>query len=521
MPTSSQSLILQTTNGQLPPFFGRHVWRAEPPPGLEWSSSEYPMTTVQVRTNFTGSDNKRYKTGRKPQPLKRTGSAPELTCKVDFSTLPNLLKIRGLHGTVRYDSDDKYVSWRINSIGPFYNRVNLRGRYPLTGKTTPGTLRYFHADRKNDSMYARDETLFLEEDMHHPEFRKQVHFYDQEINFNNESHPDASSPLKDNVFMSVEVNGGKLRMIKTNMEKAGYFKLVQIQDPHYESEDFHGNRVPIFRLETCQPTEAGCFRLAPTEPREVGDFKLVPPQGYLADDFRLVPSPEVQGAFVLLQSETGNPGQYHPVLRNKDALEDFRFVQAKIQQRSNADINVPREAWGNSHTYIEQENRYRYYNMSKDKTNHGSASDHIYDYFDDVRDRYSPVENNNLPDISLYESNKGNVLHHQPTAAKKYGASSTFDNDLRTFNRHLDEFNQRYQDSMRRVSSQDSKRPVQLDVETPDNDKENSQGSVVEAGFSSKVLSSEWKTHNFDQWSRTTKNTLLEPLETPTAGVTR
>ncbi|XP_045198010.2 uncharacterized protein LOC123552417 [Mercenaria mercenaria] len=525
MPTSSQSLILQTTNGQLPPFFGRRPWKPELPPGPEWTASEYPMSTVQIKHNYTGSETKRYKSNRKPQSLRRAGSAPDLSYKADFSTLPQLLKIRGLHGTVRYDTETKYVSWKINSIGPFYDRMNARRHLTVANASTSGTLRYFHADRAGHSMYNRDVDVPMEY-AYRPEFRKQVQFRDP-VTFNKESQPKMENSIKDGIFMSIEETEGGMRMFRTNLEKADYFKLIQVKNQSDEINGGEGIELPLFRLEQCRPTEVGCFRLAPTESREVGDYKLVPPPGYLADDFRLVHSSAIQGAFVLLQSDTVNPGQYRPVLRNKNASGEFRMVQAKVQQtshdQSKMDVIVPREAWGEDNFYLEQSGyEYNSVNSLQHKMNIEKTGENRYNYFDDVRDQNAAIENEyTLPDISLYESHDKGVLHHQPQTTYNTSRDNTFDNDFKAFNQHLDEFNQRYMETLRQGSSREYKRPVHLGFRNANSDCEDEIKTAKGRGASSKLLGSDWKTHNFDQWSRTTNISNVEMLSSANVGITR
>lgn len=515
MPTSSQSLILQMTNGQLPPFFGRRHWKPEVPPGSEWNVSEYPISTVQIKHNFTEYGNKRQKFQRKPQTLQRTGSAPELSSTVDFTTLPQILRIRGLHGSLRYDTDSASVHWKVNTIGPFYDRLNNR-RTGLVKNSTPATLRLFHADRESYSVQDRAMDIPPQYD-YQSEFRRQVRFHETSSCFKDSSQCHADNM----VFMSMkQVNGG-VELIKTDLESADYFKLIKVNSDVEEGNEDSNTKIPLFRLEKCRPTDVSCFRLAPTGTREVGDFKLVPPPGYIADDFRLVPSSEVHGAFVLLQPDARHIGQFRPIQCNKETSDEFHMVQAKIKDNSpdqyKMDVIMPREAWGYSDYFPEYYDGYGTIDRSKGKNIPNrtlKASENRYNYFDDVRELNGPIDNEyTLPDISLHQSLRQGIFHHKQPTFQDLERASTSDDDLREFNEHLEKFNKRYFETLQASPAAD-KRFVHRGYRNLNNESDDNNRAAEYTGSSS-----DWRSHNFDQWSRTTKIPRVESSPSVLSGL--
>ncbi|KAK3576351.1 hypothetical protein CHS0354_039287 [Potamilus streckersoni] len=116
MPTSSQALIMKNTDfSSLPLLLERNQLSATA------TVSHYGLP----RFNVTESayDYSRF-AQRKLMPIRRAESVPNIRLRLDVSTLPELLQIRGIHGALSYDMTTRSFHWRLpkSTLSPFRNQ---------------------------------------------------------------------------------------------------------------------------------------------------------------------------------------------------------------------------------------------------------------------------------------------------------------------------------------------------------------------------------------------------------------
>lgn len=443
MPTSSQALILQVTNDStFPPILSRgQAWQNvrdadetednAHAPNVEMSDQafnrnpgiERRQELIRSINQVLGQDQEalnqskmqskpntsRRKIQKRCQPKTKQrarlfGSLPVLECKVDFSSLPQLLKVRGLHGSFRYDCTNNTLGWRVNSIGPFYERPNAvtspfalhqaktqsnmsKFDPPLQYNTSP-RLVYTHANRQN---YGHDE------------ISNQEYLYQQYEQFESQGRT------------GIETRSSK--------GQGTTFKLV------YCNTDPVTGHVR-FNLRICAPEEPGAFRLmSVNKGPDLGEFRVEPLSGMSADDIRLTRTSPGDTNFLILQRDSKHTDEFKPVdfhsdfayapFIDTDTLDDkdvnfssnvkalrFKYGEEKVK-------NTPRRAWDvhiprfeNFRDYDEQSMNVpssHYYSDKKQKTNPDVSTENRYIVFEDlencVQTSIDQTYNQEFPDI--------------------------------------------------------------------------------------------------------------------------
>ncbi|KAL4233567.1 hypothetical protein ACF0H5_008248 [Mactra antiquata] len=411
MPTSSQALILQTTNGHLPPVFGRQNKRSILPSGLEWTNIEhevYPLSNMHILTDEQPQTRtrKHEKQQVRPPVRKRTESAPALTYKFNSENLPKLLSVRGIHGSLRVDQNTNSIRWKINSIGPFYEKRGESRLYLPRLNREPPKFQYFHADQMNS--YRWDEMHYanaMTEPRTYLSPKKAGYYHSagrsipsQAINYYFNSN--GGNKMQSGGDVAILDNGtGRWhhdfdsKAFRQEPEQAEYYNIFkrtvpfeqafmhrtktensyredmindnenpeanyncQIRDQYFRLVPARSNGVydtkdtlyATFELEKCSVSETGAFRLLPTLPGEYGDFKLKPSAGIASDRFRIYSTMSNPDRYILLESD-GNSGDYRPLFLNHDCEYSYQESQAgtddKQRTRHIPDIVIPREAW--------------------------------------------------------------------------------------------------------------------------------------------------------------------------------
>lgn len=348
MPTSSQALILQVTNDSaLPPIHPRRqCWEDEAddskrqaPFDLKHevfdrkftnnasSDQQFQASTqihlVQLKTSDVQRQGQiKEKLKKKPQ-VRPFGGLPVLECRVDFSSLPQLLKIRGLHGSLGFNKNDNTVHWRVNSIGPFYERVNL----------TPSRVIYNQAKARLNQQNPFNTSYLVDT----PRFTY-VHADRQRPFAREEGYGD----LMDPETLYARYKRAKNRELNDQtdfrQEAQTYFKLV-----YYGTDSITGQFK--YRLRVCDPQEPGSFRLTSANTNDDGDFIVQPPPGVhvSGSEIRLSRAAPNESCFVLLQEDENRPGEFKPVENTS------RYAPSMADMRSEiSDINYPisaRRTW--------------------------------------------------------------------------------------------------------------------------------------------------------------------------------
>ena len=337
MPTSSQALILQVTHGErLPPILPRkHCWEenagdqaedntfqasidpyvqsSNQPSRMQATQEVPPFTEKYIQTAvekqiqaFTGASvvqlkdtdhptaNQKKIKSRKKARTRAFGGLPILEYRIDLSSLPQLLKVRGIHGSMGYNKENNTVSWKINSIGPFYDRVNLT--------PTPSRVMYNRAA----TLLNPAKPLGMKDSYQRPRF-----MYTHGDGRGDElSGVTANSDiLKPNLLYSryeIAKDQHRVNLAESEKETGTFFKLA------YCDTDSITGQIK-YRLQVCPQGESGSFQLMSVDSNGAGDFRLKHPSCAPNSEIRLCRASPHESSFVLLQQNEQQPREFIPI----------------------------------------------------------------------------------------------------------------------------------------------------------------------------------------------------------------
>lgn len=519
MPTSSQALILQAASGALPgstlpPIIQRKHCSQEgklPDPEQEkvlepahlnqtsaqvhnqhpvLPASTYEMTTtVQLKTDIHGQIPKQRKNKiNKHSRIRPFGSLPVLEYKVDFSTLPQLLSIRGIHGSVKYNHNNRTLSWRVNTIGPFYEQmnqisarsmhnnvippVNMLKLQAVTGSRRTPRLAYTHGDSRKQRLL--DESSRLEG----------IH----------KTYRILNSPHSEQA-----VYPGKPR--------SEYFKLV------YNATDPETGQM-TYSLRICDEDEPGSFRLMSIRTDEAGDQQVKSQRGLLADTVR----PPEKGNFVILTQDK-DPIREVNTFKGLTHNDNYSPFVERGMHLNDVGPPPPRRAWDVHVPTVEfvRDNSGHIYQIdpSNSSIRAGTflSTENQYGTLENSEDR---VQINSETKATLQDTSNGTLFYSgsrqawtespsslsgRPSPIGRYGVP------LKPH--HGTETNDLYMQSLSTESPEMYNKLVSLGFrkvkDTSDNNSNSSKKvDKNKEGEDRQHGGPEWKSHNFDKWSRTT-----------------
>ena len=365
-------------------------------------------------------------------------------------------------------------------------------------------------------------------------------------------HRQTVEPCDEEFALHYSTSQGKVHELIRMENREGHMELVKVpvEDAHYfRLQHIEGTEEGTFRLIKSEPNATGSFRLECTCPQDVGDYHLVPADGYESDDFRLVTLDPKTSSFRLLQGDPVDNRQYYVVTTAGEQNGQFRFIQA-TRREADSHHNHSVEQYADAHSTVNyrlesrdtRETAYKAttpYKSIKNINlyNHASPtrfSEDRYDYFKDVlpqsdtdREELSPSF---LPDITLYDSNNLTGRQNQRHSLNKQHSSDTKQSNLLSSDNEMDEFRQKYLDSYRDASPEVYNRLVSLGFKPAKTDKEHRQmkniqqenaaietpprrttmNTTLKQGLETRKpdarsnhLNVEWRTQNFENWTRT------------------
>lgn len=297
MPTSSQALILKSTDRPLQRSFGRQYWR----PSQSWmdilSNDEF------LKNSFLFSKHPR----RNQNPRRTTESVlTEQKTRLDFSTLPDLLKISGIRGSFIYDINSRSLNLALPTyqLASFRQLKNNWCSSPSNKNERTTNLLAEIARKENDLRYKANWRC--NSDSNSTDISKQA---------------DVRSKQKPRLeMMKFEITeSGQTELVETSAKEADHFKLVQVSSDG------------IFQLIKADQNEKGSFRLEQTHPTGVGEYRLVPEDAYESDDFRLVTTDVTKHEFRLLQADPLDGKTFRAVTISTKGDAEFHLVQASAR----------------------------------------------------------------------------------------------------------------------------------------------------------------------------------------------
>ena len=313
MPTSSQSLILKYTDVATP-LFRQQSWY----PQNTWTD---PLTSDEhLQNSFLFSKHKRRK--KVVQPLVK--SRP---LRLDFSSLPNLLKINAIRGSFVYDNESNSLKWKISpdSVSDY--------RYRKTDwSLTPSV-------QQNKSYIDSSKQLSTLDFI--PLLRR------KRANENSNLHTSGTYELKSNtkkehhIFMKIDDVDNRFKLSETTSPDGQYFRLQ------------HTPNSPegIFHLVKSDISETGSFRLERTCADEAGDFRIVPPDEYETEfSFHLAALNNSNGTFHLLQSDLNDHQIFHPIIATAQPSKGFVLAGTDEHYSKHA-LSNSKTAWTDTSKY--------------------------------------------------------------------------------------------------------------------------------------------------------------------------
>ncbi|KAH3738134.1 uncharacterized protein LOC127849811 [Dreissena polymorpha] len=501
MPTSSQALILHGTSGVLPPIFDRRtsgflqkVWH--PPPA--WLDLFQPVATGYYNNRLAHSKDadtiiKKRVLGKPRLILGRSGSAPNLTSLQDIASI---LRVRGLRGSI--PSEAGGLDWKISLMDPFYERTS-KLRPPF--RESP--LSIFKHKNRELSKPISETARFLY------------------------THANAREAEKENVEQisyvkfNSNVNGNSFAHTDDSRE-ADYFRLVPSGFTSYSGH-------VTFRVEKCaKSTDGTSFRLRHVPSNGADEYILVAPEGYACADIRLVYSPDDDGKFVLLQEEENGEFkavEVDPIETLKLPLTNESAKQRNIRKRSyeSGVFNETKSGFENYEDNVWNRNGRSAKHISDRRPssyaqalygNNKSAHNGRRIAFDDSTDSTNHTEEKwSLPDIRISKSarlgnNQQSPIQHV-TEAQIVGylddKSPTFLQGRRSPS-VSDIDNEDYMETLRNESPEMYNKLLNLGFRRTRKEQVDStiKAHQVAKDAERRIVASEWKTSDFDQWSRTT-----------------
>lgn len=557
MPTSSQALILQVTNeSTFPPILSRgqawqkvrdadetevaasnnsHAQNVETPdqafnrnPGIErrqeiirsinqvlgQDQEALNQSKMQSKTNTSRRKiQKRCQPKTKPR-ARLFGSLPVLECKVDFSTLPQLLKVRGLHGSFRYDCTNNTLGWRINSIGPFYERPNaVTPPFALHQTKTQSNMSKFDAPLQFNTTARLVYTHANKQNYGHNEISNQEYLYQQYEQFESQGRIDIET--------------------RSSKGQGTTFKLV------YSHTDPVTGHVR-FNLRVCTPEEPGAFRLTSVNKGpDLGEFRIEPLSGMSADDIRLTRNSPGDTYFLILQRDSNHADEFKPVDFHSDfAYAPFIDTDTADAKDVNFSSNVkalrfkygeenvkhnPRRAWdvhmprfGNFSDYDEQSMNVpsSHYNSDKiQKTNPDVSTENRYIVFEDlencVQTSIDQTYNQEFPDIYGNRNFTNTPQSSSATPTGLYAPSPIGRHGVPLKTHHATEATEHFMQNLSSDSPDVYNKLVSLGfrkakIPESKHTSESQKPTGTERG-STLTTNMGWTSQDFDKWSRTTE----------------
>ena len=288
MPTSSQALILQTTPGELPPIFHRKRWQ----PDVSFHHLPF-MPSLNKRVGFLTSTTQKHF----PEifPLRRTGSEPILTRKIDFSTLHQLLQIRRLG-----------ISSTFNNKTDFFT-VNMHQRL-----TPIRYNNYTYGRVRNEKNVVRRLQLSRSRTLEH----------------GNKRFITKSDEHKSRIFIRSKADGNNMTLEKADIENADYFQLIETEVGH-DKQGLPPKR--LFELIQATSAEPGSFQISPLHNEDSTSFRLFP-QECDAENFRLQAVSDLPNTFQLLQRDPYQTDSFKPVEEIWADDETLQQTERKLYQ---------------------------------------------------------------------------------------------------------------------------------------------------------------------------------------------
>ena len=318
MPTSSQALLLKNTDGSLKHTFGRPFWQ----PSQSWMD-------VYTRNEFVQNSFLSSKDPRRKSSQRVSKTAPTTQhVRYDFQSLPELLKINGIHGSFLYDVNTNSLRVTV----PSYQKTSLRNTsnswrltHSINNTIRPTTL--WSSIRHNRSLnFESDRRRNATEESSDYLFRGTL-----------ESNPRTQARGQEMISLQAK-EGEAIKITKVPAKDADYFRLFQ------ETPD------GVFRLVKTNANAAGSFRLEGTKASEVGDFCLVPEDGYECDDFRLVIVDANNRQFRLLQADPVDGKWFRSLVMSTESDGEFRLVQAEVHAQHSANHRIDSQRHVNKDT---------------------------------------------------------------------------------------------------------------------------------------------------------------------------
>ena len=301
MPTSSQALLLKHSDGALHQTFGRPYWHPDQSHLDDYTKPEF------IQNSFLSSKQRR----KSPQRIPTTVPTKTQNVRYDFQSLPELLQINGIHGSLSFDESTNSLrvtvpSYHQNALRNTHKnwRLTLSNDNTIQPTTLWSSIRHLRGimgegnERRIDS---DDNSDVLSHEIQDPKHRAQN---------------------KGNELIKMKVTEGEtIKMVNVPTKDADYFHLIQ------ETAD------GVFRLVKANPKDAGSFRLEGTMATDVGDFRLVPEDGFECDDFRLVIVDADNAHFRLLQADPIDGKWFKPIIMSTKSDGEFRLVQAAVDAK--------------------------------------------------------------------------------------------------------------------------------------------------------------------------------------------
>lgn len=520
MPTSSQALILQAASGAIPGstlpqiIQRRHCSQESELPDPEREkvrelahfnqtsaqlhnqqpmlpvSSTYEMATaVQLKADINGQIPKQRKNKvNKNSRIRPFGSLPVLEYKVDFSTLPQLLSIRGIHGSVKYNHDNRTLSWRVNTIGPFYERMNQISPRSMRNKGIPPVnmlkLQAVRGSRRTPRLAYT-----------HGDSRKQ-RLLDE-------------NPRLEGIHKTYRILNSPhcAQAVVSGQARSDFFKLV------YTGTDPETGQM-TYSLRVCDEDEPGSFRLMSVRTGEEDDLKAKSQRGLLADTVR----PPDEGNFVILKQDKGPLGEVNTFQSLTHKVSYSPYVERGMNW-NDVGPAPPRRAWDVHVPTVEfvRDNSGHIYQIDPSDSNISAGT------FLSTENQYGTLENseervqiNSETKITSQDISNGTLLYSgsrqgwtespsslsgRPSPIGRYGVPLKPHHGTETSDLYMQNLSTESPEMYNKLVSLGFRKVK----DTSDNDANSSKKvDKNKEGEDRQHGGPEWKSHNFDKWSRTT-----------------